>query len=64
MSGLDVDRDKVATDLGAFGSPHSFMTKNQSVICRGCGIDNFRDHMVSALKHMESLDVTTNPRHV
>jgi hypothetical protein len=27
MSGLDVDRDKVATDLGAFGSPHSFLTK-------------------------------------
>ena len=64
MSGLNVDKERLSADLETFGQPHAFLTKteqHQALICRGCGIDGFRDQIVDALKHKERLDVTTHP---
>ena len=64
VGGLNVDKKRLSADLETFGQPHAFLTKteqHQALICRGCGIDGFRDQIVDALKHKERLDVTTNP---
>ena len=64
VGGLNVDKERLSADLETFGQPHAFLTKteqHQALICRGCGIDGFRDQIVDALKHKERLDVTTNP---
>ena len=64
VGGLNVDIEKLSADLEMSGEPHAFLTKteqHQALICRGCGIDGFRDQIVDALKHKERLDVTTHP---
>ena len=64
VGGLNVDIEKLSADLETSGEPHAFLTKteqHQALICRGCGIDGFRDQIVDALKHKERLDVTTHP---